>query len=300
MGSTGGAALSAVEKLGFEPHERVVVVHVDDMGLSPAANVGALRALEGSATCGSIMAPCPAFDEIARVARLRPELDLGVHLTLNSEWEKLRWPPVRDDVPGLVSPDGGMWRSTGETVANASPDEVERELRAQIDRALEAGIDVTHLDSHMGTVFNLKFAEVYFRLGRDYRLPIFVPRVNRETLDANRVSGRLEAYLEMIDAAEAAGFPIFDHFDSNSLGYEPGRALAHNTERVDGLGAGLSYLVTHCAEGGDEIAGFAPDWQQRDGEHKIYSDGSMQRVIDERGIRTIGMRPLRDLLRESL
>ena len=291
--------MSIVEDLGFAADDRVVVVHVDDMGLSTAANAGALAALAGTATCGSIMVPCPAFDEIAGIARERPELDLGVHLTLNAEWERLRWGPVHADVPGLVSPDGGMWRQTEQTVEHASAEEVERELRAQIDRALDAGIDVTHLDSHMGTVFNLKFAEVYFKLGRDYRLPIFVPRVNRAMLDANRISGRFEAYLEMIDAAEARGFPVFDQFDGNSLSYEPGKALEHNTGRVQGLGPGLSYLITHCAEG-TELSAFAGDWQLRDGERQIYSDGSMQAVMDDAGVHTLGMRPLRDLLLERL
>ncbi len=292
--------MSVVEDLGFAADDRVVVVHVDDLGMSPQANAGALAALGGTATCGSIMVPCPAFDEIAGIARERPELDLGVHLTLNAEWQSLRWGPVHDDVPGLVSPDGGMWRDTEQTVEHASAEEVERELGAQIDRALDAGIDVTHLDSHMGTVFNLKFAEVYFKLGRDYRLPVFVPRVNRAMLDANRISGRFEAYLAMIDAAETQGFPIFDQFDGNSLSYEPGHALEHNTARVQGLGPGLSYLVTHCAVGGPELSAIAGDWQQRDGERQIYSDGSMQAVMDDAGVHRLGMRPLRDLLRERL
>ena len=159
--------MSAIRRLGFGEQERVVVVHVDDVGMSRAANTGALRAFEGAATCGSVMVPCAAFDEIARIARGRRDLDLGVHLTLNAEYEGHRWGPVRDDVPGLVSPDGGMWRTTAEAVANATPEEVHRELAAQIDRALDAGIDVTHLDSHMGTVMDAKFVEVYAELARD-------------------------------------------------------------------------------------------------------------------------------------
>jgi predicted glycoside hydrolase/deacetylase ChbG (UPF0249 family) len=289
--------MSWIEQLGYAPGDRAVVVHVDDIGMSDAANAGALRALGGAATCGSIMVPCPAFDEIARIARTRPELDLGVHLTLNAEYETWRWGPVASDVPGLVSPDGGMWRTTQEAVEHASPAEVERELRAQVDRALEAGIDVTHLDSHMGTVFDLKFIEIYLRLARDYRLPAFAPRIRAEVLERRAMTGRLAEYVAFIERAEAEGFPVFDHFDADSLEFEPGTGLEHNRRRLDGLGAGLSYLITHCAQGGDELASITDDWRQRDEEHRIYSDGSMKQALEERGIRALGMRPLRDLVR---
>lgn len=289
--------MSVIERLGFAPEDQVAVVHVDDMGMCPAGNEGALRALEGSATCGGVMVPCPAFQEIADIARERPDLDLGVHLTLNAEYPTYRWGPVRNDVPGLVSPDGGMWQTLSETVENASAEEVERELRAQIERALDSGIDVTHIDSHMGTVFDLKFVGVYLKLARDYRLPAFLPRVKRETLAARGLLDGLERYVELIEEAEADGFPIFDHFDSNSLHFEPGTGAEHNRERVAGLQPGLSYLITHCARGGPELESITEDWRQRDEEHQVYSDGTMARALAEHGIQTIGMRLLRYLLR---
>src|SRR5262245_17204500 len=125
--------VSVLERLGYDADERVVVVHVDDLGMSHAANAGGLRALAQTATCGSVMVPCPAFEEIAEVARARPELDLGVHLTLNCEYEGYRWGPVCPDARSLVSRDGGMWLTTRETVEHATPEDVERELRAQLD-----------------------------------------------------------------------------------------------------------------------------------------------------------------------
>ena len=289
--------MSVIEQLGFASGERIVVIHVDDIGMCTAANEGALSALEGAATCGSVMVPCPAFDEIARIARERPELDLGVHLTLNAEHESYRWDPLHDEVPGLISPEGGMWRTVRETVDNASAEEVERELRAQVERALEAGIDVTHLDSHMGTVFDLKFVDVYLKLAREYRLPILIPYIDRELLAARGILEGMRRYVEIVEEAEADGFPIFDHLNSNSLQFEPGCGDEHNRERIRSLGPGLSYLITHCALGGPELESITPDWRQRDEERQIYSDGSMARFLDEQGIRTIGMRPLRGLLR---
>jgi predicted glycoside hydrolase/deacetylase ChbG (UPF0249 family) len=289
--------MGVLERLGFSSDDRLIVVHVDDIGMSAAANRGALDALDGLATCGSIMVPCPAFGEIAAIARERPDLDLGVHLTLNAEYASYRWGPLRDDVPGLRCADGGMWRTTAETVEHASVEEVERELRAQIDRAVETGIDVTHLDSHMGTVMHPKFAAVYARLGRDYRLPIFLPRIDASILESAGVSHGIALYVQLIDDMEADGFPVFDHFCADSLRFEPGTGLAHNTKRLERLGPGLSYLITHAAQGGDELAAITADWRARDEERRIYSDGSMARVLDTRGVRTIGMRHLRDLIR---
>ncbi|MBW2280472.1 MAG: ChbG/HpnK family deacetylase [Deltaproteobacteria bacterium] len=284
--------------LGFGAEERVVVVHVDDVGMSNAANEGAFRALEADATCGSVMVPCPAFEAAAEIASGRDDLDLGVHLTLNAEYETWRWGTVSDDAPSLLSPDGGMWRTTVETVEHASAEDVETELRAQVERALEAGVDVTHLDSHMGTVFDPKFVDVYVQLARHYRLPVFIPRVDRSVAERRGLSGGLKHYVEMIDEAEADGFPIFEGFNADSLEFEPGTGLAHNTARVASLPPGLSYLITHCAQGGDELRSITHDWRQRDEESRIYSDGSMGRAFREQGVHTIGMRELRDLLRD--
>jgi len=229
-----------LKALGFSQTDCVVVVHVDDMGLSAAANAGAIQALEGAATCGSVMVPAPGFEEIAATARRNPQLDLGVHLTLNAEHERWRWAPVREDVPSLVAPEGGMWRTIEETVLHADPIEVERELRAQIDRALECGIDVTHLDSHMGTVLRLELVDIYFELARAYRLPAFVPRVEPELLPDKLRSGPFHRYVELIERVEADGWPVFDHFDSNSLHFEPGRGREHNRARRERLGISAS------------------------------------------------------------
>ncbi len=276
----------------------MVVVHVDDIGMCKAANEGALLALAGAATCGSIMVPCPAFAEIAELARTYPDLDLGVHLTLNAEYEDYRWPPVRDDVPGLGSPDGGMWRTVQETTEHATADEVERELRAQIDRALESGIDVTHLDSHMGTVFEVPFVAVYLELAREFELPAFIPRIGRAALERVSDPERVALYATLLEEAESQGFPLFDSFCADSLSFEAGSGHEHNRNRLEGLDSGLNYLITHCAVGNDELQGISPgDWQQRDEERRIYSDGTMAGELEERQMRTIGMRVLRDLMR---
>lgn len=294
------AGRSLLEALGFAPQDRVVVVHVDDLGMCAAANRGAMRALEGAATAGGIMVPCPAFGAMAELATTHADLDLGVHLTLNAEYETYRWKPVRDDVPSLVAADGAMWPTSLETAEQASVEDVERELRAQIDRALAVGIDVTHLDSHMGTVFHPKFFEVYLRLAREKRLPVFVPRASQQALAQRGLQRSMAYFTELLVQAEADGFPIFDHFDSDSLGFEPGTGIAHTRRRLERLGPGLSYLITHCAEANEELRRITPDWRQRDEECRIYSDGTVARLLDQAGVHTIGMRLLRDLFRSRV
>lgn len=291
--------MTDLERLGYAPDERVVVIHVDDVGMCDAANAGARLALGDAATSGSVMVPCPAFAQAAALARQHPDLDLGVHLTLNCEYAGYRWGPLRSDVPSLCAPDGGMWPSSEETIEHAEPDEVERELRAQVERALDAGIDVTHLDSHMGTVFHLKFIDVYARLAREFRVPVFIPRVDREQLLERGMPDVLERYVAIWDAAAADGFPVFDHFDNDSLHFEPGTGASHNRARLGRLGPGLSYLITHCAVEGEELKRITADWRQRSEECRIYSDGTMRAALEAEGIRTISMRPLRELLRAS-
>ena len=292
--------MGILEDLGFDRDDRVAVVHIDDIGMCSAANAGASAALADAATCGSVMVPCPGFPEIARLARDNPHWDLGVHLTLNCEYEDYRWGPLASEAASLRAPDGGMWPSVDETVEHASVEDVELELRTQVQTAIEAGIDVTHLDSHMGSIFHPKFIEAYFRLALELRLPVFVPRVTQEVLERAGMPLSLERYVEIIDRAEGMGFPIFDAYDGDSLGYEPGSEVEYNRARAQELGPGLNYLITHCAVGDDELQSLTPDWRQRDGEYRIYSDGTMTRCFEELGIKTLGMLPLRERLQGML
>jgi chitin disaccharide deacetylase len=161
-------------------------------------------------------------------------------------------------------------------------------------------VEVRDVDSHMGTVFHLKFVDVYARLAREFRVPVFIPRVDRERLIGLGMPDALERYSAIWEAAEADGFPVFDHFDRDSLHFEPGSGARHNRERLRRLGPGLSYLITHCAAESEELARItASSWRQRSEEGRIYSDGTMRAALRDEGIRTIGMRPLRDLLRSS-
>jgi predicted glycoside hydrolase/deacetylase ChbG (UPF0249 family) len=288
------------ERLGFAADAVVAIVHCDDIGMCHAANVGAFEALDrGPATCGSVMVPCPWLREAAALARARPGIDLGVHLTLTSEWQGYRWGPVAgaSSVRSLLDEEGCLPRTAAEVARRGRPEEAEIEMRAQIERALDAGIDVTHLDAHMGTALQPPFVEIYARLAIEYRVPLFA--VHPDAAGIARLGGSpaAEPIRRGIAALERAGVPLLDGFDANSLGFVPGSGLAHNEARLDRLGAGVSYLICHPARRSEELDAIAPDAHARDFERAFYGGDSGRRAIAARGIRTVGMRALRDLMR---
>lgn len=292
---------SLAERLGFAADDRVVVVHADDIGMCHAANQGAFEALRnGPATCGSLMVPCPWFREAADVAREDPSLDLGVHLTLNSEWPHYRWGPVagRSAVPSLLDDQGYLPRTIAEVWRAARPDEVETELRAQIEHALESGVDVTHLDSHMGAVFFPGLLEVYAKLASEFRVPLFAVRPDRKALERIGLQAAEPVFRKLVDALEADGLPVLDGFDASSLDFPEGRGEAHNRERLAGLPAGVSYLICHPARDGEELRAVTPaSAHQRDFERRFYGGEPGERVLADAGLLTVGMRALRNLMR---
>lgn len=290
------------EQLGFETTDRVAVVHVDDIGMSHAANLGAFAALEhGPASCGSIMVPCPWFRQAAEHASAHPELDLGVHLTLNAEFDAYRWGPVagRSAVPSLVDEQGYLYRTSLEVAQHAKSDEVLVELRAQVQMAIDAGVDVTHLDSHMGTVFFPAFVDVYRALAQEFRVPVFAARTDAEALEAQGMSaGALPVLMQVMDSMEADGFPVLDGFCVDSLGFAEGEGLPHNRRRLDRLASGVSYVVCHAAQRNAELDAITPDSShQRDFERTFYGGAPGRDELEARGIKTVGMREIRALLR---
>jgi predicted glycoside hydrolase/deacetylase ChbG (UPF0249 family) len=290
---------STAERLGFERDERVAVVHVDDIGMCEAQSDGGFEALEnGPATCGSVMVPCPGFAAAAERARAQPELDLGVHLTLTAEWPEFRWGPVlgAEAVPSLVDAEGFFPRSAAEVVQRARPEEAEAELRAQVARALDAGIDVTHLDAHMGTAFFPPFVASYGRLMREHRVPSFLVRPAPAAL-AHLGAEASEIYEEVIGGLEGDGWPLLDAFDADSLGFAPGTGAEHNRTRLEKLTVGVTYLICHPARGGAELDAIVNDGHAREFERTYYGGAPGHRALAEHGIRTIGMRSLRDLIR---
>jgi predicted glycoside hydrolase/deacetylase ChbG (UPF0249 family) len=193
---------------------------------------------------------------------------------------------------------GFLPRTSIETVQRARPEGVEVELRAQVEAALDAGIDVTHLDSHMGTVFFPPFLESYKKLAAEFQVPIFAVRPDPQVLAARGLQGATEILNWLVGSLASEGFPILDDFDSDSLDFAEGDGLEHNRKRIEGLRTGVNYLICHPAQGGEELSVITPDSaHQRDFERGFYGGAEGAGVFEAEGVKRIGMRPLRDLLR---
>lgn len=281
---------------------RILVPHLDDVGMCHGANRAMLElSRAGILTCGSVMVPCPWFPEIAQAYRTRRDIDLGVHLTLTSEWQGYRWRPLTgcSRKGGLVDDDGFMWRNCVLLRRHVDPRAAEEEMRAQIETALAAGIDLTHLDTHMGAAAVPELVEIYLRLGRLYRLPVLLPRVIATYLDVLKLGAvQPEEYRPSLEALEVEGVQFVDRFVMTP-GVPSAEADATYRRLVASLKPGVTFLSLHANAPGD-IETIVPDrahW--RTDEYRILSDPAFAGFVHEQGVELLGMRVLRARLRAS-
>ena len=257
-----------------------LVIHADDVGMCHGANRAFVELSHfGTITSGSVMVPCPWFSEIAAMAAGDDSLDCGVHLTLNAEKKHYRWGPVSSAGPssGLVDEQGLLWRTVAEVRQNANPDAVEQEWRAQIDRALAAGINVTHLDAHMGSALAPEWCDRYVAVGIDYGVPVLITESLAAYGPNRHVASPFEAQAvdECIKAAaatvRAAGMPVFDvvlETDFNRPPQEP----ANYQGMLGNLDDSLVFCAFHPnSPGGAEIEVIEPDsFHVRTDEYELF------------------------------
>lgn len=274
-----------------------VVVHQDDVGMCHGANVAFVElSAAGAVTSGSVMVPCPWFPEIAAAAASDAALDLGVHLTLTAEKDGYRWGPISGPrvSAGLTDDAGCFWRDVTSVRRHADPAAVEIELRAQVERALAAGIDVTHLDAHMGVVLAPEFAATYLRLGRDYGLPILMTATVAGYAPKNHLGGADEATFEpFVAMARDDGQPIFDAVLETPWDRA---APADVTYRglLESVPEGLTFLALHPNAPG-ELEVIEPATAHiRTDEYDLLRDEQFLRWWRSQDVELIGMRSLRD------
>jgi chitin disaccharide deacetylase len=293
---------SLAQAITGDANARALVLHIDDVGMCHGANVAFLElARAGAVTCGSIMVPCPWFREIAAEGAEDKTLDLGVHLTLTSEWPQYRWGPLStvSRASGLIDDQGYFPRNCLALRPRVQPEAAEIEFRAQIDRALAAGIDVTHLDAHMGAALVPELVGVYVRLGREYRLPILLPReLDSYTgvLKMGETPGGI--YEPIIAALDASGLPVFDRFRMTPF-VPSAEADAKYRTMIATVPPGATFFALHCNAPGDIETIVPPRAHFRTDEYRLFGSGAPARWIAEAGIRTIGMREVRDLWRAA-
>jgi predicted glycoside hydrolase/deacetylase ChbG (UPF0249 family) len=290
-----------LEKLGFSKDDRVLIVHVDDIGMCQA-NVQAFSDLVdfGLVSTGSVMVPCAWFPLAAHYARTHPEADLGVHLVLTCEWENIRWRPVStiDPASGLVDADGYFYNNGDEVTRYAKSGAAYEELKAQILMAMEAGIDPTHADAHQFVAMMPTFLLSYLRLTRKYMLPPLFQRKDRAGWES--MPGMDP---EMLDFAvlftkllSTIGVPMVDNYFMMPL-EQPEHRLEITKQVLEGVPPGINELIIHATKDSPEIREITPDWKGRVADYTTWMSEDMRSYIDRSGIKIIGWRPIRDAVR---
>jgi chitin disaccharide deacetylase len=292
--------ITYAEKLGFPKGSRVLILHVDDVGMSWDSNQGAIQAIEkGVATSLSIMMPCPWVPAFVHYMKEHPGFDAGLHLTLTSEWKDYRWPPLagRPAVPGLVDSEGALWRSVELVAKNASPDEVETEIREQLKRARELGFEPTHLDSHMGTLFATpQFMERYIKVGIENKIPVMFPGGHNTMIGQQRditsdMKVQLKATGKMI---WDAGLPVLDDLHNVSYDFEyPGDlsdaalqkvATAQYIKTIRDLKPGLSMVIMHCTAPSEVFRYIANSGRTRKADMLAMTDPGFKKFLQDEKI----------------
>ena len=293
LASAHGQEKTIAERLGYPRDAKLLIVHADDLGMAHSVNAATIKAFEsGLVNSGSIMVPCPWFSEIAAYARANPQADLGLHLTLTSEWTSFRWGPLspKDRVSSLLDKDGYFYLLETEAASHADPKEVELEITTQIERARASGVQPTHLDSHMGTLYqNKALFEVFLRVARKYKLPVRVARTwftrvdfLPETLKPDDVY--IDRVLDINTPVAANDWAKF------------------YSDAIKNLEPGVTEVVIHLAYDDSEMRGATfnhPDWgaawRQRD--FDFFTSDAFRKLLQENQIKLITWRELGKLMK---
>ena len=282
------SAQTWAERLGFPTDSKVIILHADDVGMCEEANIAAIKQLtDDEIQSASVMVPCPAFSEIATWSANNPIHDVGLHLTLTSEWKTHRWSTVMPTplVKGLLDEEGKMWHSVPQVVDNATAEEVERELRAQIETAIRAGMQPSHLDTHMGTLYaHNDFTEIYFRLAEEYEIPAMVIEFADSAL-VEKYRGQGYPITErLIEMVKKYRLPKLDFFTSVPSANTYADKKNKFKEVIRSLPNGLSEIIFHPAQLSDNLKSITNSWQQRVWEADMFRDPEIVEFLEQEEI----------------
>ena len=268
------------EKLGYPKDAKLLIIHADDAGVSHAEDMATITAFKnGDITSSSIMVPCPWFPEIAAYAKSHPKLDFGIHITLTSEWKNYRWQGISpyNSIPSLIDKKGYFYPSEKDVANYANPIEVEKEVRAQIKRAISFGVNITHLDSHMGSIFQTpELFKVYLKLGREFKLPVFIPR------------NMINQYPELKKMIPLETI-LVDNLYMMSDGVNSKNWFKAYKKMIESMPPGLNELIVHLAFANDEMKAitsehpnFGATWRQRD--YNFITSSNFKKLLKDNSI----------------
>jgi len=290
MASTMSAQTKTVaERLGLPADTKLLILHADDLGVAHSVNAASFDALDkGAVSSASIMMPTPWVTEVATYARQHPNADLGLHLTLTSEWLTYRWGSVesKDKVPSLLDSTGTFPNDVPPVVARAKPAEVERELRAQVERAMALGIRPTHLDSHMGALFTTpELIATYVKVAHDYHLPF----LGMKTSPFGGTPMPVSSKDVLVDAVVIAGPDV-----------PRDQWKAFYVNAITTLKPGLTEMIVHLGHDDAELQAVTVDhepygsaWRQRD--YDVVTSAEFKKALQDNKVRLVTYRELQKL-----
>jgi chitin disaccharide deacetylase len=289
----------ALRRLGFADNDRVAIIHADDIGMSQASLAAyADLATFGLISSATVMVPCSWFPAAAACSRANPGYDLGVHLTLTCEWDAYRWGPIstREPESGMIDSEGYFYRTTELAQAHGRPDAVARELAAQIERALAAGMRPTHVDTHMGSVYSAAFLPIYLDVARRYRLPPMFFRDDEAGWRTRGADAESAAAMAQLSAQlEGDGVALLDHIFMMPLDV-PDDRIGQAKRAIAALQPGLTHFILHPAHDTPELRACSASWQSRVADLQAFMSDELRAYMRESGIHVIGYRALQELM----
>ena len=291
-----------LKRLGFDDRQRLVIIHADDIGMCQAS-VSAFEDLwkRGLVSSGSVMMPCPWSPATGALCQRYPDVDMGVHLTLTSEWDTYRWGPTstREPRSGMIDGSGFFFRSVSEARERGDPRYVERELETQVDQALAHGITPTHIDTHMGVIAHPKFISLYVGLAARYRLVPMLLRSQEAGWRKLRLDAETAAVATKISRQwESEGMPMLDclsGLESQRAG-SLGERIAYAKEVLDAVPAGLTHFIIHPATDTPELRAAASDWPRRVGDYRAFMSEELRDYMARSDLHVMNYRTLQKLL----
>ncbi len=279
------------ERLGYPADSKLLIIHADDLAVAHSEDAASFDALDRRAvTSASIMVPCPWLTEVADYAKAHPDADLGLHLTLTAEWKTYRWGPVesKDKVPSLLDPTGNLWPEVEPAVRSLKSEEVEREIRAQIEHALAVGIHPTHLDSHMGTLFaRPDLFAIYVKVAHEYKLPFLAVRTPQAPKELLSLLSEKDVVLDsVVIAGPQVGAANWKTFYSSA---------------IKNLKPGITEIIVHLGHDDAELQAVTVDhpdygaaWRQRD--YDAVTGPEFKQALEENQVILVHWKDLKKLL----
>jgi chitin disaccharide deacetylase len=286
--SAQGGTKTWAERLGWPAGKRVVIFHADDIGMCYEANRAAQQSLtKGEFRSASCMVPCPWFSEMAAWCVAHPQYDVGLHLTLTSEWKYYRWGPVapRDKVKGLLDPFGCFYRDVLSVARSAKAEEVAAEIRAQLTRARELGMQPSHIDTHMGTLYaRPDYTAAYLRMAMEEKIPAMVIELTPRTIEKFRRQGYpiSENTTKMLAGYSLPKLDDFHSIVEGGKSYEEKREKFFEQVRL--FSPGLNEIIYHPSVETEGLKKITGSWQQRVWEARLFGDPAVQRFIKDNDI----------------